>query len=167
MALSIYRQIVDALAERLRGITGDGGTTYWFTPSAVYAVSWIGEEQLLVDKDVLYLLVPDVEEKEQLTFSASGSGHVQGIARLDLAVLKKFRRPNEDPKSSLETRWETQDKLVRDAEKRIHGDFDLGNLALNVRIPVIDRSAEETYDPQWVCAFLRLEVQYTHTETTP
>lgn len=167
MALSIYRQIVDALVERLRGIVGDGGATYWHTPSAVYAVSWPGEQQLLTDKDVLYLLAPDVEEKEQLTFSASGSGYIQGIARLDLAVLKRFKRPGENPRSPMETRWETQDKLVRDAEKRIHGDYTVGSLALTTRIPVIDRSAEETYDPQWVCAFLRLEVQYTHTEATP
>lgn len=167
MALSVYRQIVAALIARLETVQGDGGTTYWYTPSAVYPSSWLGDEQLLEDKDVLYYLIPDVEEQEQLTFSAGGAGSVKGIARMDLAVLKRFKRGSESPRSSLETRWETQDKLVQDALKALRTDWDLGGLALDVKIPVIDRSAEETYHEAWVCAFLRLEVEYTFTEINP
>ena len=162
MPLSIYKQIVDTIVTRLQGIVGDGGATFWYTPNAVYAVSWISELALKADKQVLYLLVPDDLENEELTFTTT-----LGRARLDLAACRRYERPGDDPASSQETRWNVQSKLEQDAKKRLRTALTVGGLELHTEIPISDFSAENTYDPGWAVVFMHLEIQFTHTDGTP
>lgn len=157
---SVYQQIVDGLVSRCEGMEAASG--FWYPPQQVLQASWLSEAVLDNPKDSLYIFVPDVEEEEDLTFGGGGNGYTKALMRLDLVACRRYRAAKEDPRNNV--RWRDQNRLAQDAKNRLRGDYTVSGLALHTKIPVIDRSAEETWHPTWAVVFLRLELEYTYVD---
>lgn len=163
---SVHEQIAQGLKTRLAGIVA--GADYWYTPDAVLLAPYFSDTYLKNGKPVTYVLSPDIEEDSPLTFS-----NMQSVMSLDLTVAKLLSRAGlDDPWTTTDgSRWQLQNRLIRDAKKRLRGDLTVvvsgTALALQVLVPVTERSVEQTWLPAWAVAYMRLEVLYQYADGTP
>ena len=164
MSESIHEQIAAALVTSLEGIVGDGGTTYWYTPSTVKRVTFFPEEQNLdLSYDVIYLLRPgdeDIVEEET-------SQGCRGQAEFFLVVAYRHQVATENPfLEEAPTRWTIANRLVRDAVKCLLTDVTLGGLVINILTTSLSVDRDR-YLPSWVIAELRFVVEYPFVGSAP
>lgn len=171
MADAKAEQIADAMRTLLAAITGDSGTTYWYTPSAVVRAPGLTSECLDTSKgspSTIYVLSPGEEEHERATLGGT-SGSYFADARIDLSLCQHFTPGTENPHNSPPdpSRWEIQNRMAQDVLKRLYTDTTLGGLALNLAVTTVHREAEETFDPQWAMTFMRVRVFYQYAASAP
>ena len=174
MAEPRSEQILEALKAQLQAILSDGGTTYWYTPTAVVRGDFdddvldasLGTE---ATPAVVYLLSLDDELDEDETFQAT-----RCEMHVDLLVARRFTPANENPHlvevaaatDPAMRRQTVQNRLAADAKRALRGNFKLTSLAapeglsLHIRIPLTEKGAQDTFTPGWAIAFLRLEVLF-------
>ncbi len=160
---SKHEQIIQAIATRLRGIVGDAGVSYWYTPDVVIIPADFEPEVLNSTYQTIYALIADYEDKRPVTFTETESD-----AYMDLVVLRQFERVASSPfVSDPPTPATVQNRLLKDAEKRLRGDRTLGGLAVDMSISRADRAAEKTAVGGWAVGMLRLAVNYTYSDEAP
>lgn len=165
MPESLPEQIAAALQTRFGAIVGDAGATYWYTVNKCLREPQFHGGCLNDDHDTIYVLSPDVEEKQE-----EATGSIKSLLRMTLVVASKFRPKSEAPYSSeMPKRATVENRVIRDAEKKLREDVTLGG-ALNVtntEATIIDRDVELTYVEGWALGFLRLLVTYHHRYDAP
>lgn len=174
MAEPRSEQILEALKAQLQGIVGDGGSTFWWTPTAVVRGDFdddvldasLGSE---AEPPVIYLLSLDDQLDEDETFQAT-----RCELHVDLLVARRFTPATENPHEvevlaatdPTMRRQTVQNRLVADAKRALRGNFKLTSVAapeglsLHIRIPLTEKGAQDTYTVGWAIAFLRLEVLF-------
>lgn len=163
MAESIHEQIVVALKTLFEGIVGDGGATYWYTPTRVVRAAAFQGGLLDDSLSTIYCLSPADEDDE----FRDSNREIKSIMRVDLAVATRYtdmENPLDPPDPD---RWKVQNRIIRDAKKRIRSDYRLGGLCLWIEIPTTERGAEQTFEEGWALAFLRLLIFYRYADTAP
>jgi len=165
MAESIHEQVVAAIKTSLAAIVADGGSTYWYTPSAVVRYGGFSMECLSETKgSTIIVLIPG--EEERVPFAMGGRW--QARCMLDIAAATQFAPVTEDPfNPPSPDRWQVQNRLARDIEKKLLAGATVGGLAIDTEVQVVDRDPEDTYVERWAVVFLRVLVIYEYTETAP
>ena len=165
MAESIAEQIAAALQTSLAAIVGDGGATYWYTPSVVLRVSFFPQGFMFEPAagPVQYVLSPGGEDIiEERTSQGAAAEH-----EFVLQVAMLLDAPTENPYiEATPIRATVVNRLVRDAVRKLLSDVVLGGLVGNVVTTslAIDR---EQYDPRWAMAQIRFTVSYPFQGPTP
>ena len=161
---SKHETIVQALVDRLETIAPGTASAYWYQPDRVLALPAFTEDVLQNSYSTLWVLSPDIEEHDELTFTTTAA-----VMRLDVVGARRFARSSDNPYDDAETRWQGQNKLAQDGIAALRGDLDLSGSggAIHVRVTTVERSPEETYHPAWVLVYLRVEVMYTYADTVP
>lgn len=170
MAESKAEQIVAALRTALAAISGDSGTTYWYSVDrCIRAAAWESrclDESLATDA-VIYVLIPDTRETIRHTIGGAATGHKRSILNVDLVVARRFRGTDDPYNAPTPSRWTIQERLLRDALTAIEADESLGSLALCIDTPTASLAADETWIEGWAVAFQRLAIMYDYTAGTP
>lgn len=169
MAESIHWQIVEAIRAKLAAIAGDGGATYWYTPTHVLRVSsW---ERMLADSSLEQILALRAQEEthgEEGTGSLSTGGSVRTRAELTLLMLRRDERDTTNPfEEASPTREQIVDRMVRDVLRALWDDVTLGGLAINVVAGsfIVDRDV--AVEGKWAVAEARFAVDYDYLAKTP
>lgn len=160
----LCEQIVAALVDRLEGIVGDGGATFWYTPTHVQRSPAWGEHCLPLrpaDDTTVYTLSPDDEDMEELTLTST-----RAFMGIDLTIARPYRNGDNPFEPAEPDRWKVQNRMRDDARKRLRGELKVGNLALLIQIPLVDLSAEETFVDGWAVVMMRLVVQYSYGDAS-
>jgi hypothetical protein len=158
MPEALSEQIPDAIVASLAAIVGDGGVTYWRTPSRVVRFGALSGEVLNKTHETIYVLTPD--RLENRTHVGRVIDHelnidVALVAKLTLAI------PEHPFSESAHTRWTIQNRMAQDVEKKlVAGDLTLGGLAYNVELVLWEMGGEETWIEGWAVTFGRLRVTY-------
>lgn len=163
MSESIHEQIVVALQTLFGGIVGDGGAAYWYTPTRVVRAAAFHSGLLDDSLSTIYCLSPADEDDE----FRDSNREVKTIMRVDLALATRFTEMENPLEPTDPDRWKVQNRLIRDAKKRIRSDYRLGGLCLWIEIPTTERGAEQTFEEGWALAFLRLLIFYRYADTAP
>jgi hypothetical protein len=171
VAESLNEQIAVALQAKLASIVGDGGASYWYTPTVIRTP---GVSAALLDLDVattaapaIYAVIPDEEEHLE-----EASGLMQAYMKIYLFLAVRFQPDKELPfDQSAPIRWTVQNRMVRDVLKKLLTDLTLGGLVLNLfggpgdRV-LIDRSAR-TYEDGWAIVFVHFRIFYGYQFGAP
>jgi hypothetical protein len=169
MPESLPEQIVEAIRARLAAIVGDAGATFWYTPTVrrVRAIESTCLDNTFADpvsgKTTLYLLTPDDEEDLE-----EPAHTVEAVMFVDLVVAREIDKVDHPLKTPVEGLPETiQNRLIRDAKKKLRQDVTLGGLVDNVEFRRTERSAEETFIAGWAVAAMRLQISYSYFQDAP
>lgn len=168
MAEPRAEQIVAALVERFRGIEGDGGTTFWYTPEHVQRV----------DDFATPYLTPPGSTPATVYLVRKGDGQPElrttgtNRKRLEVWVLMAQRRdPSESAapsKISGDLPSTVQERLLADLTKRVQQDINLQAAGLNF-VSLVEITRENRgFDVQgWVVAEALLVASYWHPRAQP
>lgn len=170
MPESIRDQIIDAIVDQLEEIVGDAGVSFWYTPGAVRVVEAVNQaclDDTFADptsgKATIYLLVPDDEQDIEET-----TEDIDAIMNLDLVVARQIDQVDHPLKTaSSGSRSKIQNRLARDAKKKLREDVTLGGLSHNVEIVRSEFGPEEVYAAGWAVVLMRLSILYSYWRTTP
>src|SRR5262249_13042583 len=148
-------------------IAGDGGATYWYTPTVIRTP---GASAALLDVDVaavnpaIYAVIPDEEEHVE-----EATQMMQAFMKIYVFLAVRFQPASELPfTQSAPIRWTVQNRAVRDVLKKLLTDVTLGGLVLNLfgdRV-LVDRSAR-TYEDGWALVFMYFRVLYSYPFGAP
>lgn len=167
MAESIHEQVVAAILTSLEAIVGDGGTTYWYTPSKVIRYGGFTDaclNPMVGDPATIYVLIPS--EEERTPFAMGGRWKARCI--LDIVAAQRFVPATEDPfNPPSPDRWQIQNRLARDIERKLLAGATVGGLAIDTEVQVVDRDPEDTHVDGWAVVLLRTLVEYEYAETAP
>lgn len=161
-------QIVAALTERFRGIVGDAGETFWYTPEHVQRVD---------DFAMPYLTPPDLKAETVYLVRKGDCQPVLGTTgtnrkRLEVWVLLARRR---DPRESAapskilgDLPSTVQERLLADLTKRVQQDINLQAAGLNF-VSLVEITRENRgFDIQgWTVAEVLLTVAFWHPRAQP
>jgi hypothetical protein len=107
-------------------------------------------------------LSPDISNDTNLSFGPTNNVMVE--YPIDIAVCRKYDG-QDDPFDVPEVRrWNEQNEMVRIVKNALRADRTFGGVALYSEIPNTDQTAENTYIEEWAVSFLRLTIQYRHSE---
>jgi hypothetical protein len=168
MAESLHHQIAEALRTRLAAITGDGGTTYWYTPAGVARVQ--AYDRLVADPTVgmVYAIRAGEERhREEGTGSPTTGGLVAAEAEFWVLMLRPTEATDDNPfGADASTKATEQDRMVRDFLRALWLDVTLGGLANNIvdGSLIVDRDMEVE---GWAVAEARFAVFYSYPARTP
>lgn len=170
MAESIREQITVALLAKLEEIVGDDGANYWYTPDAVRRVEDITMACLddtfadtTSSKATIYVITADDEVDIE-----ESTEDIDAIMNLDLLVARQIDQMDHPMKEPLTgSRGLIQNRLVRDAKKKLREDVSLAGLAHNVEIIRAEFSPEDVFAPGWAAVFMRLAIHYSYWKGTP
>jgi hypothetical protein len=166
VAEPVSEQVAAKIKTTLAAIVGDSGSTYWYTPSAVYRAPALVEgllDRSLASTPTIYVLIPDEKEPQYSAF-----GRLWTTASYDLVCLQSWELPTSDAAEyqSSTLRETVQNRMEADVRKALFTDPTLGGLAITVDIPFVDQSAENTWFEGWAMTMLRVVVQFEHAATT-
>lgn len=180
MAESVYTQIIAGIKARLQTIVGDGGATYWHTPHTVIVSPALTQlclrpgvgGDVQTDPATIYVLSPGPEEMAAATLGPSG--RQKCVMTVDLSCCRYFPA-QEDPHVPADPdRLTVQSRMLRDATKALLKDIADGvqprfgvTGCVDIALVAADRTAEATWEQGWALAFLRMEITYFHTVSTP
>jgi hypothetical protein len=159
------QQIIDALVALLRDTpVGDHGATYWYSTGKVGVFPEFNAR--CVDTSVdgpIYIISPGEGERRNMAYGVKGNNWP-----LDLTLAIQFEpgadeNPFDPPNPD---RLELQQRMLRDVEKAINSDSDLGGLAIDVDLER-DEQGGETWTEGWALAFATVRVQYSYPAGTP
>lgn len=170
MAESIHYQISQALVAALDAIAGDGGSTYWYTPSRVVRVSvW---DRLIADashEHILGLRAGEETHTEESTGTTATGGGMLATAEFYLLMLRREEADTGDPFDKPTTPRElVVDRMVRDCVRALlGGDVTLGGLAINIADGSLIVDRDIAVEGAWAVAEARFAVQYSYMSKTP
>lgn len=158
---SVHEQVAEALRSLLAGITADG-TSYHYTPDAVYRVSFFEDRFLDRSNPHTILIRPGDEQHEEYATQT-----VKANAEFYILVAYNIGPATENPASAdTPTRWTHIDRAVRDVLKKLWSDPQLGGLAINIAAETLDISRDVSVEG-WALAEIRTVVSYIYTKETP
>ena len=164
MAESIVEQIIAQVKTDLEAITGDNGTTYWYTPGKVIRVDYFDSKNHFRTGygDYIYMIRDTVDEDEAPRAAAMG-----GMADLfDLYILLAARdtRGNEDPFKATTAAGTIRNRMIHDVRKKLETDHTRGGLALDTRF----HERRDFVEPDgWIVGEVQCVITYTHTRGSP
>lgn len=159
-----------AIRTLLAGITGTGGSPYWYTPSVVVRAPSFHGGCLDAAYDVIYVIVPDRTLRRKET-----SRTVLGQLEFDVVAVKRlpttYADQNPFAAAAGVIRETYQARLAGDVERRLIADPTLASFqglgVSRLEVTADDRSAEDTALEGWACAFLRVACEYRYGFATP
>jgi hypothetical protein len=164
---SIPEQITVAIVNKLAAIAGDGGATYWFTPTKVVRVpGWAAWENDWLDEKypVLYFVKPGLR-----TYQEDATRGMEGHMELWLLLATQYLPDTLNPinlASEPAPLGETLgNRMQRDVEKALRVDITLGGLAVNVEMP--DVNPMTPYLERWALVEARLKIWFLYGFDTP
>ena len=163
MPESKHERIAAKIVTELESIVGDGGANYWYTPDKVIRTHDTTHELFDAQFDVIYALIPDVEEViEKSAFE------LDVIARIDLMLAHAHTTDDQHYLEEEPRRWTVQNRMVRDVKKKLLPLVPpLGGLVDNFEMNPIELSADATYKRGWAVAMVRLSAHYSHAASEP
>lgn len=175
MAESRAEQVAEAVRAQLATIVADGGTNYWYAPTAPNGrcVRAVLLDSKLLDPslDVIYVISPDRQEEAPRTNGPNGI--VRNTSFLTLTLLKRYEVATENAfETSAPTRMTLQERMLRDVRKKLRADVKLtiggiDGVSTYVALPDTEVGPEETYIPGWACVFARCVVTSHYVQDTP
>lgn len=165
MSESRAEQAIEALRSQISSsIVGDGGTTYWLTPSLVVRVPGFTEECLAADLTTVITLSPDAPDQvEGLTFTT-----MKGQLLVHVACATQFTAAEVDMLHPATVHREIlQDRLLQDLEKAVGASNTLGGKCLWARLVERDKSAQRTFALGWAVAYASVLIEYAYPEGQP
>lgn len=174
MAESIHDQIIDAIVSSLRAITGDGGTTYWFSPVAVVPVDFFLPSLLdatLSKEQPIYAVRPGVEEHVEGE-TGDSVGRVAATMEVFIVCLLSFPGPVEADNPFAPpalSRRRAVNRMVRDVLRKLLVDVRLisaGGAVNNVFDSPVLVDRDRAID-NWAMAEINFRVSYTYDGGTP
>ncbi|UCD59029.1 MAG: hypothetical protein JSV16_08010, partial [Candidatus Hydrogenedentota bacterium] len=119
MADSNVKQIMAGLKTEIEAISGDNGTTYWYTPTKVVRVDSFDSRQNFRDGfgDYIYLIRDTPNEDENIgTATFSQMGH-----DLDIWILLMARDKlgDSDPYTATTLKGDVREKMIQDVRKML------------------------------------------------
>jgi hypothetical protein len=164
MAESYHTTIVSTLKTTLEAVIGDGGTSYWYTPSVVWTVPYFEDRHLDGSHEYILLIRSGDETHEE---HASG-GMMRADAEVFILVARKYEPATEHPAEVASPDRSTLiDRCVRDVLRAVLANPKLGlSYVENVAAePVIVDRAQEVEG--WALAEIRTVVRYEYQKATP
>lgn len=164
MAESLVERISAAIKTDLEGITGDSGTTYWYTPGKVIRVDYT--ESRVVFKtgygNPVYMVSDTGDDGPGAVAEFGETGRTLGVF-----VLCAYQddRGERDPYEASTLAGTIRNRMIRDVVKKIELDSTLGGLAFDVVYRDVKRDFEEPIG--WILGEVYFEVTYEHTIGAP
>jgi hypothetical protein len=168
MSEPIAEQIAVRVQELLAAIVGDGGATYWFTPTTVARFAGFTSACLDTSKTTVYVISPDRRERR-----IDNNRQIEVTKYFDLSLATKNKLSNaEGPfASGAAQRALYQARMQADVEKALTGgDITLGLSGIGVyraEITLWDEDPETTFETAWAITYGRLAVTYRHLRNLP
>ncbi len=166
MPESQARQIIDQIKTELEAISGDSGTTYWYTPDKVVRVDSFDMRQNFRDGygDYIYLIrnTPDEDDNPSMAaYDEEGND-------LDIWILMMARNTlgDPDPFTATTLRGDIRERMIQDVRKALETDNTRGGLAIDTSQYHIMRDFEDE-PSEWIVAEISCLVTYTHTAGDP
>jgi len=162
---SIVEQILAKIKTELEAISGDSGTTYWYTPGKVARVDYFDSKMVIKEGygNPLYLVRDTGDEDENPEFATMG-----GMASdMDIYIMCAYKddRGNKDPFTADTLSGTIRNRMLRDIQKKMESDVTRGSLAIDTSRFSKRRDFAE---PQgWILAEIQFVVTYTYTRGTP
>jgi hypothetical protein len=126
MAESKPEQIKARLAEVLRAIVGDGGTTYWQTPSAVYRCWGRWSDEMLQKSLATPAVIYAVRSGTHRTLEYTTGGGTRGELEVFILLARADQAPNVAPaKETAPIRDTLAERMERDVVKALLTDVNL------------------------------------------
>jgi hypothetical protein len=165
MPESIVEQILAAIKTSLEAITGDDGTTYWYTPGTVVRTDYFDSRQMFRTGfgDYLYFIRDTGDENETVDPTAFG----ERADDLDVFIMLAAQdtRGDRDPFTATLLSGTIRNRMVKDVVKKLEGDLTLGGVAFNIRAGLKRRDFVEPEG--WILAEVHFIVTYYHTLGSP
>jgi hypothetical protein len=152
------KTIVAAVIASLETITGQ------YAPDKV--VRWVGFDSRVLDPShaTIISVSPDTRADERLTFGTLNN--VQVTLPLDLALCRKFDAVEDPFNAPTQDRWDLQEEMCRVVKDKLRADRTFGALILDSEFLATDMNADTTFVEGWAITFLRLNMQFLHSEVT-
>ncbi len=169
MAESIAEQILAGLKTELEAITGDDGTTYWYSPHVVRVDYFEYREHFKTGYgDYLYLIRNTGDESERADMATMG-----GMASaLDVFVMLAARdtRGDRDPFTASTNSGTIRERMIKDVRTALESDVTRGLSGSGWQ--VLDTSAwsirRDFIEPEgWILAEVHFIVTYEYTRGSP
>ena len=152
-------QIVDKVKTTLEGITGT------YKPDLVLRAAAFHGGLLDPTLETIFSISPGPMEEARHAFGTVNNVGIE--LSIGVALCQRFKGVDDNRRDpGVKQRWDEQHQLLRAAGDAIRADRQLGGLALDLVIDDIDVSADDTYVENWVVAFMRIVVNYLHSETS-
>lgn len=165
MAESILEQALETLQDNLEAINGDDGTTYWYTPDAVWVVPFFEDRHLddsVGDPAHIILIRPDIEYHEEYATQTA-----RGTCDVFILLARKFEPSTElPPDADIPTRSTVVNRMVRDVMRVLWADPQLDGLVENVSAEPITVDREREVEG-WAMAEIRIQLRYPYYRSTP
>ena len=160
MAESLHEQISEALQTRLKAIAADNGTTYWYTPDAVYRVLEFSGADLDDSLDLILFLRPDNDIVRE-----GATTRVEGEATFTVLIAARDMRASKSPTTDDEGTDPPGPTIigrcVADVRAALLSEVTLGSLAWNVARGEIEADYSFAVE-KWLCATVTFTVAYDY-----
>ena len=162
---SIVEQIIAKVKTELEAITGDSGTTYWYTPGKVIRVDYFDSKNHFRTGygDYIYMIRDTVDEDE----NAASAAMSKMADAFDLYILLAARdtRGDKDPFTATTMAGTIRNRMIHDVRKKLETDHTRGNLALDTSSFHERRDFVEPAG--WIVGEVQCAITYTHTRGSP
>lgn len=166
MSESIVEQIMASIKTDLEAITGDAGSTYWYTPGDVVRVDYFDSKTIIKPGHgtPLYLIRDTGDEDENDDFATMG-----GMASsFDVFIMLALADPrgNRDPFRVGGTLSGTyRNRMLQDVQKKIETDHTRGGLAMDTSS--FHKRRDFVEPAGWILAEINFTVTYKYTRGSP
>jgi hypothetical protein len=165
MAESVVEQIVDNIKTELEAVSGDNGTTYWYTPEKVVRVDYYLDQYFKSATGygpVVYFLRDTGDDRRTRQPEAFGDT----ARELDVFIMATYQDNEErDPFKTSTNRGTVRNRMLQDVEKVLEANYHRSGLAFNTELIDVRRDFRE---PQgWILGELYFVVTYTHDIGAP
>lgn len=165
MAESVAEQILAKIKTELEAITGDDGTTYWYTPSKVVRVDYFDSRAHFRPEYGNYLyFIRNTGDEDESELYADFSDQAED---LDIFIMAAARdtRGNRDPFTASTNSGTIRERMIRDVKKVLQTDPTRGGLAIHTNRFRVRRDFQEP--DGWILAEIYCMVTYTYTWANP
>jgi hypothetical protein len=160
MPESKVEQILAAIKTSLEGITGDSGTTYWYTPGIVIRVDYTQSRVVFSEGygNPIYM-VSDTGDDVPSTIAAEFGETGRSFSVFVLCAYQDDRG-DRDAYTANTLAGTIRNRMVKDITKKLELDTTLGGLVYNLEYLEVKRDFVEPEG--WILADAHFEVTYHH-----
>ena len=154
MSESIVEQIQARVKTELEAITGDSGTTYWYTPDKVTRCDVFDARLLVAQYQVIYLQRDSGDDgRSDRAFGEEGRA-----IDIFIQVHKQDTRGEKDPHQAITTAGTIRNRMIKDVMKAMRTNNRHNNLAINTEIESVLRDLASP--DGWISAEIMLTITY-------